>query len=354
MARPGVTYQEVVEAANELVGKGRNPTVEQVRLQIGSGSSTTIANHLRQWKANQEATSLLSIQENIPKELVAVMKGLWEQMLNQSQTKISQVEASYQEAISELQKELDKYKINNQKWQKLFNQWQQEKNLLANEKLTLEQALEFSHKENHSLHNKNDMLLNQLQEKQTRIEELHRLHQQAQANLEHYRESAREQRLLDQQQFEREKQQFLFENKELKEQLIIQKIKYTELYQQSQLKEQSYIELENKHHQSESLAELLKDKIQQLEKTNIVYQQTSQHWQNQFKDSQTAFEIKYTEIITLQGDNKILSQQLIDMQGLIQHIQDQNKLLASEKWELVQEKAHLEGQIKQMQKMITA
>lgn len=89
----------------------------------------------------------------------------------------------------------------------MFNQWHPEKAALANKKLTLEQALDFAHKESQSLSGKYEGLLQQLQEKQARIEELHQLHQQTQANLEHDRESAREQRLLDQQQFEHEKQQ---------------------------------------------------------------------------------------------------------------------------------------------------
>lgn len=75
-----------------------------------------------------------------------------------------------------------------------------------------------------------------MQEKQERIEELHRLHQQTQANLKHYRESAREQRLLDQQQFEQEKQQFQLEMKFLKEQSVIQRQKYAELHQAHQFK----------------------------------------------------------------------------------------------------------------------
>lgn len=51
MARPGVTYSEVVQAAAELTGQGKNPTIEQVRLIIGNGSNSTLANHLRRWKA---------------------------------------------------------------------------------------------------------------------------------------------------------------------------------------------------------------------------------------------------------------------------------------------------------------
>lgn len=53
----------------------------------------------------------------------------------------------------------------------------------------------------------------QLQDKQERIDELHRLHAQVQINFEHYRESAREQRLIEQQQYEQQKQELQVENK---------------------------------------------------------------------------------------------------------------------------------------------
>jgi hypothetical protein len=354
MARPGVTYQEVADIATQLIGQGKHPTVELVRITLGTGSSTTIANHLRQWKANQESNSLLSTKENIPSELVAVMKGLWEKVLTQSQEKIITVENSYQKTIAELQQELEKYKNNNQRWQKLFNQWQEEKNELASDKLTLEQALEFAHKENQSLHGKNDGLLQQLQEKQERVEELHRLHQQTQANLEHYRDAAREQRLLDQQQFEREKQHLQLDIKNSKEQLVLQQSKLSEFNQKNQLLEQSYIELRNQYKQSASLVESLKNKAEQLEKINIEHQQTRHHWQHQFNSQQKSFEAKLCEVVSLQSDNKILNQQLFDTKQLLRDAQDQNKLLASEKWELSQENASLKGQLKQLQKIATA
>src|SRR5581483_836292 len=136
----------------------------------------------------------------------------------------------------------------------------------------------------------------------------------------------------------REKQQLLLEIKELKERLVVQQVKHSELYQQNQSTERSYLELQNKYNQSETLIESLKNKVQQLERTNIEYQQTSHHWQNQFKDSQGLFEAKLAEMIALQSDNKLLNQQLIDIKELLRNTQDQNKLLMSEKWELAQEK----------------
>ena len=72
MSRPGITYAEVSEAAAQLLGQGRNPTIEQIRLILGTGSSTTIANHLKIWRDNQSETSLLSAKENLPDELVSI------------------------------------------------------------------------------------------------------------------------------------------------------------------------------------------------------------------------------------------------------------------------------------------
>ena|GEM_PF-4290170 len=108
----------------------------------------------------------------------------------------------------------------------MFDQWTLEKNELVNEKLTLDQTLEFSQKENAMLSIKLDGLLQQLQDKQERINELHQLQKQSQENLEHYRESAREQRLNDQHQHEQQKQQLKSELKIAQDQLIRQREKF--------------------------------------------------------------------------------------------------------------------------------
>jgi chromosome segregation ATPase len=353
MARHGITYDDVISAANTLKAQGKSVTIENIRNFLGTGSSGTVNQHLRRWKEAQQTTQKIALKENLPEGLVALVKGLWEGVVTQSTEQFTPIEANYQQEITELKAELEKYRVNNQRWQKMFNQWQQEKTTLANEKVTLEQALGFAHKENQSLHGKYDVLLQQLQEKQERIEELHRLHQQTQANLEHYRESAREQRLLDQQQFENEKQQLQLEIKSSKERLISQQHTYSELYQEHQIKERSYAELEKKHHQILQSIDKFKFKVTELEKENVVHQKTSQHWQNQFNELNAKYENKLAEVISLQSDSKVINSQLIDLKQLFRDVKDQNKLIANEKLEMIQEKARLEGQIKQMQKMIT-
>lgn len=350
MARPGVTYQDIANAAHELKGQGKNVTIDGVRAILGTGSIGTINQHLRKWKEAQATTQGIAAKENLPESLIALMKGLWEGVIDQSSEQFYPVEEAYKQEISELKTELEKYKHNNQRWQKLFNQWQQEKISFSNEKLTLEQALAFAHKENQSLRDKHDGLLHQLQEKQERIDELHRLHQQIQHNLEHYREAAREQRLLDQQQFESEKQRLHAEIKILKEkevtqhqEIILFQKKNASLMEANQFLEQNYSQCQKE-------IEQLKVEIKVVEKECHEYRASCETYQNQNKQLLATNSKQSSQMIESQAENKTLSNKLGDLINELSAIKDQHKLASHEKWEIMQEKASLEGQLKQMQK----
>ena len=117
MARPGITYIEVAEAASRLLGQGTHPTIEQIRRLLGTGSSTTLARHLRQWKNTQSSNQRLAIRENLQEELLSLVKGLWERVLSEAEEKMAGLEAAYQARVDELLPELQKYKTNNQRWQ---------------------------------------------------------------------------------------------------------------------------------------------------------------------------------------------------------------------------------------------
>ena len=138
MARPGVTYQEIVAAVNQLKGQERNVTIENIRALLGTGSIATINKYLKQWRETQEATQKIASKQNLPESLISLIKGLWEGVLTQSAEQFAIKEEDYQKEITELKIQMDKYQANNQRWQKLFNQWQQEKLQLDNQKLTLE------------------------------------------------------------------------------------------------------------------------------------------------------------------------------------------------------------------------
>lgn len=354
MARPGVTYAEIAEAASHLIGQGKNPTIEQIRLFLGTGSSTTIANHLKQWKEQQQGTSLLAAKENIPTELIEMVKGLWERLMDLSQSKMSEAETNFTATISELEQVAEKYKANNQRWQQLFNQWQQEKEKISNDKLSLEQAVIMLQKDRGNLQVTLASQQQQTEEKQQRISELHQLHKQAQDNLEHYREAAREQRLIEQQQYEQQRTALQTENEQLKDRYLQINEKASFLQQQLSNLQQKYHALETNHCQQGEHLEQHKSHIVKLEKNIHEQQHANQHWQQQHQLAQKIADEKTIIQIDLQTELKVITTQLNEAKHFIKDLQEQNKLLANEKWILAQEKAQLEGQFKQMQRLVPA
>ena len=94
MAKPGVTYLEVSNAAQQLAASGKVPTIEAIRIALGTGSNSTLGTHLRTWKASQSQTQRVATKENLPEELVATMKGLWELVMNQSEEKIQTIQTT--------------------------------------------------------------------------------------------------------------------------------------------------------------------------------------------------------------------------------------------------------------------
>lgn len=157
MARYGITYQAVAQAAQEIAQNNRQPTVEQVRRMLGTGSSTTIANHLRQWRKFQELTPELAGKEQIPAELLIVLKTLWEKTLINVHQTLSISASAINKPTVDLKQECEKYKQNNQRWQKLFEQWQ-------TEKIRLDREIELLRDENHVLKEEQEQLKHQLQQ----------------------------------------------------------------------------------------------------------------------------------------------------------------------------------------------
>ena len=50
MARTGISFEDVRNAAESLLGRGLNPTIQRVRELLGTGSNTTISEHLKIWQ----------------------------------------------------------------------------------------------------------------------------------------------------------------------------------------------------------------------------------------------------------------------------------------------------------------
>jgi chromosome segregation ATPase len=79
MARAGISYTNVADAADRLAGDGKNPTVDGVRELLGTGSKSTIAPLLKRWKTEHRKDTAHA-ELGLPEPLVQALKGVYDQV----------------------------------------------------------------------------------------------------------------------------------------------------------------------------------------------------------------------------------------------------------------------------------
>jgi len=209
MGRIGVAYQDVAQAARYCQGVNQAPTVENIRQHLKSGSNSTIARYLREWKENSglEATTN---NPKIPEELLQLIEGLWERLQMQADERIDQHQVEAKAAIQSLQQQLAQVQREKREQEvqhhRLEEQYHQEISFRQQlqEQLTAEQQ-------------KNQVLIERLSayetHHQTQKKENERLHQllhHVQHNLEHYQnamQQLRQEQLLNQEKLQQDYEQ---------------------------------------------------------------------------------------------------------------------------------------------------
>jgi len=87
-----------------LQGKQRNPTVDAIRETLGTGSKSTIARFLREWKAQHGLHS--HDNGRLPSNLLAIVTGLWDTMCNKTDKEVTRYRQESDTKIVQLQHQL--------------------------------------------------------------------------------------------------------------------------------------------------------------------------------------------------------------------------------------------------------
>lgn len=348
MARPGVTYLDVSNAAQQLVAAGRTPTIETIRIALGTGSNSTLGTHLRTWKSKQDQNQQIAIKENIPEELISALKGVWERVMNQSEDRVQTIQQESQQILMQLKQEVQRLQKDNAILQQQYLQTKQERDGFAHEKSAVGQLLTNAKIDIATLTEKLAGFEQQNQEKQARIDELHLQNQQIQTNLEHYRNSSLEQRTAEQQRYEQQQKQLEQTIQQMNQELVKIKRERETFEKESQQanfeKDSMKTQLDKLDAQYESATTRLTDTLNELAKQT----QSQQHWQKQFEILQTKHDEQNKSFFELQTQYATLLQQSETIKYELNELHEKNKILAHEKWELGQEKAQLYGQLKQL------
>lgn len=97
MARTGITYQDVKNAIDDMLAQGLNPTIAGLRERLGTGSFSTISEHLKLWRQEQQHRPALTTNTPAPDTLSGLMQSLWLQAKDEATKEL----ADYKEKIEQ-------------------------------------------------------------------------------------------------------------------------------------------------------------------------------------------------------------------------------------------------------------
>ena len=346
MSRPGITYQEVANAAIQLQGQNENPTVDRVREILTTGSKSTIARYLKDWKSK---TGHINGAEGVPHELISIVKGLWEGLRTTSDKRIEQHQEETNRIITEIKQTLSQEQKHNSDSQTTICQLEEQLHQEKYSSQSLGQSLEEEKRTNAKLSERNDRLAQQLSDQKSETERLHQLLSHVQNNLEHYQASVQklreEQILLIEKQrteYEREITSLKHEasaafhqknNLQLQINQIENGLKLTNVHNHQLIEENCILQKQLKEKTINEA--ILHEKYNQLDKSCLNYQ----------KKCEEQSEVN----IELEKKLAVISNQTTSLQASLSEAQDKIQILRDEKLFLAQEKSHLEGQLKQLE-----
>lgn len=353
MARPGITYQDVVTAAETLQAQQRVPTIENIRSILGTGSHSTIANHFRSWKTKQSESSSLISQE-LPDSLIAAMTGLWAQVSDEASSKIDNIQKQAELVTTQLCAKLSAVCDELKDLQNKYTHLDLEKESLLQQKLTSEQVITKLHQDIVHISTTNNGLLLQMKEKNQHLNELQRLNFQTQQNLEHYRDSSREQRLQEQERFDRE-QRYLQQTIKKLEQTISALMHEKENYiKEHNTMSQKIILLDAENRNKDALFQDLQNLTLKLQKDNDDKEKNCQQLQEQYMKASKLSSDQEKKLIIFQSDKNYLTEQLSQIKLDLAEVKTRNQILNLEKYEIIEEKIKLETQLEQINQPVSA
>lgn len=95
MARNGISYNDVIQAIDEMQSEGLNPTIAGLRERLGTGSFTTISDHLKQWRSERQQKPMIASGTPAPDNLNSMVQAVWQQAREDATKELE----SYKEAI---------------------------------------------------------------------------------------------------------------------------------------------------------------------------------------------------------------------------------------------------------------
>jgi chromosome segregation ATPase len=349
MARAGVTYHDVVKAAEAIKTQGQEPTVDRVREHLGTGSKSTIAPLLKRWRSDNGVVADIG---GLPNDLVAAVKSLHEHLQQEADHRIEQARQEFKETNDELRKELasasntiSQYTTRQKDLEKQVEQLNEEKNLQSQSVEDLRVALA-------KMETKRDEAIARATDLKEAVTELKQENKDIRDHFEHYQQRTAEDRQQERDQFRITNQQLQDQIQDLRGQLDQAESRASELFDIKEQLQRSVGELEQANATLNSELGRKTEEIRNLKRDldeAVKQNQESQNINGQLAKQITALTSQKAEI---DKDVAVLSQALEFAKSELKIAQDKVAFLNDENKVILQEKAVIQGQYKQLQKSL--
>lgn len=346
MARVGITYHDVAAAAQRVRQRGDEPTVDRVRSELGTGSRSTLGPMLKRWKTGSEAAADLG---GLPADLAAAVKALYERVQQSADERLVQE----REALQALE----------QKWRMELTEARQRCEAVVEQRRELEKANEALRKDNGAqadalqqeqqrvalLTSKLETSQEKLSETTATVQEMKQENRDIRSHFEHYQQEIAEDRRHERHQFYTTQSGLEAQVSQLTQQLRSSEQERDRLRQQRD-------QINQRYEASQDHAEDLKERLHashavvtQWKTRTDTLAATVDRLQRE-RDSDAEHRERLGTALTDSEKQLAVSQQKIsDLRARVAAADDRDKLLSDQNRDLLQEKAVLKGQLKQLQ-----
>lgn len=341
MARPGIMYIHVADAAARLVAQGKNPTIDNIREALGgTGSKSTIAPLLKRWKAAHQ-DSVAQADLGLPAELVLALKGVYEKVQADAALRYQQATQVHQAETAALQEKLQQAFVEHDV---LRNAHDEQTLALAAASARIQMQDETVHRQEIALAGLGSEkigLEQRLTDRAIEITSVTQQLQQARTQFAHYQESVAQQRADELQAAEQRQNRQEQELAELRQRVLAQQARVGELHAQEQRLTQdndrlqvSLLTTQSALTQSRSAHEQVVYQLTELKQIHQALEQRHSNGEQRLAET-------LTSLAVVERERSLLAERLT-------RTETQLTELATEKQFLLQDKAVLSSQLAEL------
>ena len=346
MARAGVTYHDVAKAAEAIKTQGQEPTVDRVRERLGTGSKSTIAPLLKRWRSDNGDMADTS---GLPNDLVEVVKSLHERVQQMADHRIERARQEFKELNEELRKKLDDSSNTIAQLNARQKDLETQIGQLTDEVNHKAQTLENTHIKLTKAELQRDEAITRTAELKANITELKQENRDIRDHFEHYQQRTAEDRQQEREQFRVANQGLNDQLQDLQHRIAQAESRASELFEANAQLQRNVNEFKRTN---ATLNSDLNGKIVDIKHLKHELEEAlTKYRDSQLKNEQLAENMVMLTSQKAEVDKQVavLSQALETAKAELKSTQDKVAFLTDENKVILQEKAVIQGQFKQLQ-----